>query len=147
MGTAGAKSGRMRDHALSSRATSQTCSARLAALWCLSDTMSASLCLRPTSSPSMPPASHQATFKTKYDHVKSNQDHVTKPPTCNTFLKTSDFSLFLIRSYRLFAGSKRTSIGRPGYISWYLPRHFARSKVLCLHQIVRIQSNGINCAT
>merc|ERR1712210_146761 len=25
-----------------------------------------------------------------------------KPPTCKTILKTSDFSLFLIRSYRLF---------------------------------------------
>merc|ERR1712192_360930 len=50
--TAGPRSGRMRVHALSSRATSQMCSAQSGALWCLSDTMSALLCSRPTPNPS-----------------------------------------------------------------------------------------------
>ena len=96
------------------RATSQTCSAQLVALWCLSDTMSVSLSSRHTSSPSMPAS--QATSRQNMIML-SNQDHVTKPPTCNTFLKTSVTStLFLIRSYLLFAGSKHPVLTDPGIL-------------------------------
>ena len=92
----------------------------------------------------MPPASHQAT--SRQNLIMWNPTKIMSPSLqhARPFSKPVTFLSFWFDHIDY---SKHTSIGRPGYIAWYLPRHFARSKVLCLHQIVRIQSNGINCAT
>ena len=128
------------------RVTSQMCSAPLDALWCLWDTMSVLLCSRPTSSPAIQCQHHQR----PQDKMWSCYQIKIMSPSlqhATPFSRPVTYSLFLIRSYLLFAGSKHTSIDRPRYIAWHMPRNFATSKVLCLHQTVRIQSNGINCAT
>ena len=91
-----------------------------------------------------------------------------KPPTCNTSLKTSDSSLsnsimsiicglthqylnWQTRVLCLIFAKKKFGICQESLEFakkvWHLPRKFTTSKVLCLHQIVRIQSDGINCAT
>ena len=122
------------------------CSAPLDALWCLWDTMSVLLCSRPTSSPAIQCQHHQR----PQDKMWSCYQIKIMSPSlqhATPFSRPVTYSLFLIRSYLLFAGSKHTSIDRPRYIAWHMPRNFATSKVLCLHQIVRIKSHEINCAS
>merc|ERR1719175_424752 len=98
--------------------------------------MSVSLSSRHMSSPSVPAS--QAT--SKYDHVIKSRSCHQASNMQHLYQDQCDFHSLSDSIISIICGLETSSIDRPGYIAWYLPRNFARSKVLCLHQIMRIQS-------
>ena len=139
------------------RATLQTCSGQLDARSCWSGTTSASLCWRPTSNRHechTPPITSD--LKTIIDHVISRSCgvriewyHIKIMSSLHhaTHLKTSDFSLSFW-SERIYISSGRTEqYWQTQAYFLALVEKYALPRALCLHQIVRFQSNGINSET